>query len=168
MFPLLTLADQPSQHLPAVLDPLSNEGCEYLASNPLSRKRWEQRSEVQSLWDLARAHDMTWEDLYNFEGNNKRLKSGDPHWIYPGETLRFPAASSAAKGAFEQEKGVQDKVVQDKVVQDKVVQQGTPPAKRVILPVERQDDGATSEPGTGPTKTLPPAQKKPDLQGPLG
>lgn len=37
-----------------VLDPGSDEACDYLESNTLSQKRWATRTQAQSLWDLAR------------------------------------------------------------------------------------------------------------------
>lgn len=44
---------------------------------------------------IAARHDMTWQELYNFDGgtgipNRQRLRSGDPNLIFPGEVILVP------------------------------------------------------------------------------
>jgi LysM repeat protein len=133
-----------------------------------------------TLWDLAQAHQMTWEQLYNYEGNSTRLRSGDPHWIYPGETIAVPAAKTSAAPAQTSATPAQTSAAPAQTI---APQQAAPIAKaapkpapvKVGTPVRGENDASTIEPRpAGPAapstspKTLPPVQKKPDLLGPLG
>jgi LysM repeat protein len=48
---------------------------------------------------IAPEYDMTWKELWNYDGgtsipNSKRLKSGDPDLIYPGEEIVVPSSST--------------------------------------------------------------------------
>lgn len=51
-----------------------------------------------TLSKIAQRHDMTWRELYNFDGgtgtpNRSRLRSNDPNLIYPGEVILVPDSS---------------------------------------------------------------------------
>jgi len=48
---------------------------------------------------ISQRHGMTWQELWNFDGgtgvpNKKRLKSGDPNKIYPGEVILVPTGTT--------------------------------------------------------------------------